>query len=76
MKLDATKIILILVALLQSLIIYIGVDIQSRLNRLELGMMIATQAGGFDHVVDLLVDKPSMTDDQEKYVEEVLEESE
>ena len=76
MKLDATKIILILVGLLQSAIIYIGTDIQARLNRLEFKIEASVKAGSFDSVADFFAEKDSLNDAERRYLEYILEKSE
>lgn len=69
MKLDATKIILILVGLLQSLIVYIGLDIQARLNRLEFKMDVAVMAGVLDPAADFIADQDSTTEEWQEYID-------
>ena len=76
MKLDATKVILILVGILQSLIVYIGHDIQTRLNRLEFKTDISIRSGGFDNAADYLADMDTLTPSQRKLLEDILERSE
>lgn len=76
MKLDATKLILILVAALQSLIIYIGRDIQLRINNIEFKMDTEAKSGGYDSIADYMADKDSLTGAERKYLEYILERSE
>lgn len=76
MKLDATKIILVMVAALQSLIIYIGRDIQSRLNRVEFKIDMEVKTGQYDLIADFIANKDSITAGERKLLEFILEKSE
>lgn len=75
MKLDATKIIGILVMLLQSAIVYIGVDILNRIDRVENRIEISVKAGAFDIVADYFSEQDSLSERDKELLEHILLES-
>lgn len=75
MKIDATKLILALVAILQAAIIWIGTDLKARMNRIEFKITVMTVAGELDPVADFLADQDSLTEGQRRTLDYILENS-
>jgi hypothetical protein len=75
-KLDATKLILALVMLLQGAIIWIGTDIKSRINRVEFKITMMAVSGQLDPVADYIADQDSLTEAQRMALNYILEKSE
>lgn len=75
MQIDATKIILALIVILQSLIAYIGMDILNRIDRVEGQIQASIKAGAFDMVADYFTDKDSLSVSDQELLEHILLES-
>lgn len=75
MKLDATKIILALIAVIGSLATYIARDVQVRVGQIESRIETMTQAGAFDLVADYIADKDSLTEADMRFIEYIMENS-